>query len=180
MQPLEIGSTMPNLPPMPGADWRSYADESFDTANVLVIGFIANHCRHSERIEPALKRFVQRFATQGALLATINSCDESAHPDDCYEQMVLRAREHEFPFAYLRDYTQEVAQSFGATQTPEFFVFDSERRLRYRGAFDDSSEDRPPTKEYLAEAVSQVLDGVAVETERTEVRGSAIEPRSVR
>jgi thiol-disulfide isomerase/thioredoxin len=166
---------MPSFPELPSADFKSYCGENFDDVKVLVVAFTCNHCPHVHAVEERMKRFALENREHGVCLVAINSNDETTSPDDDYEQMVLRARIHEYSFPYLRDADQEAATLFGATFTPEFFVFDHEHRLRYHGAFDDNWEDVKAVKRrYLPEAVEAILAGHEVEQTETQPAGCTI------
>ena len=175
MPTLSIGSRMPDFPDLPAADFKAYCGSSFDEHGVLVVAFTSNHCPYVQAIEERLKSFCLDHRDHNVCFIAINSNDESASPDDDYEQMVLRARTHEYPFPYLRDADQEVARLFGATHTPEFFVFDRERTLRYHGRFDDNWQDGAGvSNSYVADAVDAMLKGEEVATPETPVEGCAI------
>lgn len=88
----------------------------------------------------------------------INSNDPEKVPDDSFAQMKVRAREYAYPFPYLFDATQEVARQYGATRTPEVFLFDASQTLRYHGAPDDNVDDAQAVRQhFLREALDAVL-----------------------
>src|SRR5437879_1158810 len=133
MATLKIGDTMPDFPELPAADFKAYCGDSFGDAGVLVLAFTCNHCPHVHALEERMKTFAMDYRKRGVCFVAINPNDETTSPEDDYEQMVLRARTHEYAFPYLRDADQEAATAFGATHTPEFFIFDHDRKLRYHG-----------------------------------------------
>ncbi len=107
--------------------------------------------------------FQNSYAGRGVQLVAVNSNEERNYPEDSFEQMVARARKKGFNFPYLRDDDQSVAGAFGATHTPEFFVADRKRIIRYHGRMDDNHSD--PTavkKKYLEDAVEALLQGLPV------------------
>jgi peroxiredoxin len=175
MTKLNIGDRMPDFPDLPAADFKAYCGHSFTDKGVLIVAFTSNHCPYVQALEDRIKTFVMDHRDHNVCLIAINSNDESSSPDDDYEQMVLRARTHEYPFPYLRDADQEVARLFGATHTPEFFVFDGEQRLRYHGRFDDNWQNADGvSKQYVADAVAAIQKGADVEIAETAVEGCTI------
>ncbi len=104
-----------------------------------------------------------------------NRNDPVAYPDDSFEAMTSRAREKAYPFPYLFDETQDVARRFGATRTPEVFLFDRERVLRYHGAPDDNFEDPVAvTHSYVRNAIEALLAGRDPATAATPPKGCSI------
>src|SRR5690606_21041073 len=93
-------------------------------------------------------------------MIAINSNETENHPADSFEHMQLRAKEHDFPFVYARDDSQDVAMAYGALRTPHFYVFDDQRKLRYTGRMNDNPKDasRASTHE-LVDAVEALLAG---------------------
>ncbi|MBI3997466.1 MAG: thioredoxin family protein [Armatimonadetes bacterium] len=134
-------------------------DRSADKA-VLGIVFWCNHCPYVKAWEDRLIAVAREYAGRGVQFIMINSNDPVAYPDDSFEAMKTRAREKGYPFPYLVDETQEVARRYGATRTPEIFLFDRERTLRYHGAPDDNFEDASAVgQHYLGDAIEAVLAG---------------------
>ena len=120
----------------------------------------------------------EKFRSKGLQLVAINSNDTKNYPDDDYVGMVRRARQKGFNFPYLRDENQEVAEDFGATHTPQFFLFDRNRKLRYRGKMDDNYQDpEAVTRKYLEEAVESILAGIPVSEPETHSIGCTIKWR---
>jgi peroxiredoxin len=103
-----------------------------------VILFICNHCPYVKHINPELARLSAEYTQKGVRFIAISSNDVEAYPDDSPENMKRTAKEHHYHFPYLFDETQEVARAYQATCTPDFFVYNNELNLVYRGQLDDS------------------------------------------
>jgi len=134
---LRIGDEAPQLD-LPGIDGNSYTLDSFRDAKLLAVIFTCNHCPLAQAYEERLIAVQSDYADRGVRLVAINSNDERGFPEDSFENMVERARLRGFNFPYLRDADQGVAAAYGAQCTPEVFVFDRERLLRYHGRIDDN------------------------------------------
>jgi hypothetical protein len=103
---------------------------------------------------------IQReYGDRGVRLVAVNSNDADAYPEDSFEEMRSRAERRGFAFDYLYDPEQGVARALGAERTPEVFLFDRDRRLRYHGAIDDSRDETAVTRQYLRDALDAVLEG---------------------
>ncbi len=159
---LEIRSAIPGIGKLPGVDGRTYSLDDFGEAKVLVVVFSCNHCPYVQAYEERMIAFQREYGARGALLIAINSNDENNYPEDSFERMVVRAKKKGFNFPYLRDADQHVAELFGATHTPEFFVFDGSRPriLRYHGRMDDNHQNPSAVRNrYVGEAVEAILGG---------------------
>ena len=135
----------------------SFADVAGERGTVLM--FICNHCPFVKHVADQLAAIGQEYMLKGIGMVAINSNDVSAHPADSPEQMVHECEQRGYPFAYLFDETQEVAKSYGAACTPDFFLFDGNRKLVYRGQLDNSRPDSglPVTGEDLRKAMDALL-----------------------
>ncbi len=133
---MPSGSPIPDFS-LPGVDGRTYSPSSFSDAEVLVIVFSCNHCPYAIASEDRLIELRNRHAPR-VQFALINSNDAERYPEDGFNEMTVRAREKKYPFPYLRDESQETARAFDAVCTPDIFVFDKSRRLRYNGRIDDN------------------------------------------
>jgi len=144
---------------LPGTDGRTYSLSDFAEVPVLVLMFWCNHCPYVRAYEERTIKIVQEFAGKAVFLA-INANDSEKYPEDSFENMQKRTQEMNYPFPYLHDANQTVANAYGATRTPEFFVFDSERELRYHGRLDDNWEHPDQAKqEFLRDAIASLLNG---------------------
>src|SRR5258708_17737114 len=144
---LGINDRMPNFSNLPGTDGKQFSDGVFAGNKILVIVFSCNHCPYVRAYEDRMIALQKDFAPKGVQLVAINSNDTGNYPEDGFEQMAERAKEKKFNFPYLRDDDQSAAEAFGATHTPQFFVFDEKRRLRYSGKMDDNWEEPQKVKE---------------------------------
>lgn len=125
----------------------------------LVVAFICNHCPYVLAIVDKLVREGRALYDLGFGVAAICSNDAGTHPEDGYEAMGAFARQHHLPFPYLHDVTQATARAYGAACTPDFFGFNGELRLQYRGRLDDSGrEAKPASRRELYDAMRQVAD----------------------
>ncbi|MBI5216932.1 MAG: thioredoxin family protein [Ignavibacteriae bacterium] len=176
-QQLKTGNPLPSFSHLPATDEKNYSSNDF-TNEILVIVFSCNHCPYVQAYEERMIAFQSEYAPKGVQLVAINSNDEINYPDDNFESMVKRAKLKGFNFIYLRDENQTVAKAFGATHTPQFFVFDKARTLCYSGKFDDSWKDTQAVKEnYLRDAVDALLAGKEVNVQETYSIGCTIKWR---
>lgn len=158
----ELGTSAPDfdLPAAnPDVDDRGTAGNrrlaDYQEADVFVVAFICNHCPYVQHIEDELLQLARDYASRGVQFVGICSNNTETHPADSFERMAERAQAKEYPFPYLRDDSQEVARAYGAACTPDFFVYDEERRLVYRGRMDES---RPNQKPATGADLRRVLD----------------------
>ena len=155
---LPLGTRAPAFK-LTNVDGRSVSLEDFQEAPVLVVMFICNHCPFVKHLADGLAQFGHEYLAKGAAVVAVNSNDVASHPEDSPEQMIHEVQQRDYPFPYLFDEDQEVAKAYRAACTPDFFVFDAERKLVYRGQFDSSRPDSgiPVTGEDLRRAVDAVL-----------------------
>ncbi|HTK81893.1 MAG TPA: thioredoxin family protein [Bacteroidota bacterium] len=164
---LRIGDALPEFKNLPGVDDRTYSSGDFRN-DALIIVFSCNHCPYVQAYEDRMKALHASYQTKNVQLVAINSNDETNYPDDSFEKMKERAAMRDFTFPYLRDSDQRVAEQFGATHTPQFFLFDKEKRLRYSGKMDDNWKEPDAVKEkYLVVALDAVLAGKEVKVPET-------------
>lgn len=145
-----------------GGDTRSLAD--YEDAEVLVVVFMCNHCPYVKHIEDELLAVAREYQTRDVQFIGICANDAERYPDDSFEKMGERAREKNYPFPYLQDETQDVAQAYEAACTPDFYVFDNDRTLVYRGRFDET---RPNQGEPHGADLRKALDELLREGEIT-------------
>ena len=158
---LELGTVAPEFS-LPDPDGNVYS--LGDGKKAYVIMFICNHCPFVKHIREELASLAKTYAARGVAIVGINSNDVANYPDDSPEKMAEEAKEAGYEFPYLFDESQAVAKAYDAACTPDFFLFDAERRLVYRGQFDDSrpGSGTPVTGADLEAAVSAVLSGSPV------------------
>ncbi len=174
-QTLQLHAPAPEFSDLPGTDGRSYSLKDFASSPILVVVFSCNHCPTVQTYEDRMIAFQREYGPRGVQLVAINSNDPVSYPEDSYEEMVKRAKTRGFNFPYLWDKDQSVAHAYGATHTPEFFVFDKERRLRYHGRFDDNRDQPDQVRErYVQDAVEALLAGREVAQPETYSIGCTI------
>ena len=160
---LPLGTRAPEFS-LINVDGRSVSLSDFQDAPALVVIFMCNHCPFVKHLASGLADFGREYQAKGVAVVAISSNDVSKHPDDSPEQMVHEAEEQGYTFPYLYDEDQQVAKDYRAACTPDFFLFDGDQNLVYRGQFDSSRPDSgiPVTGEDLRGAVDAVLAGQPV------------------
>ena len=133
----------------------------FKSAPALLVIFMCNHCPYVKHVRGGLAQLARDYLPRGVAIAGINSNDVANYPADSPREMAREAKAAGYLFPYLYDETQEVAKAYHAACTPDFFLFDRERRLVYRGQLDDSrpGNDVPVTGKDLRAALDAVLAG---------------------
>ena len=165
---LHINDPMPAFPALPGVDGKKYSDKDFAGKKLVVVVFSCNHCPYVQAYEDRMIALQRDYETKGVQLIAINSNEIHNYPQDNFDEMVKRAKQKGFNFLYLRDDDQSIAEAFGATHTPEFFVFNEKRKLRYHGKMDDNYQNPQSVKEpYLKDALDALLSGKEVKTPET-------------
>ncbi|MGR3810596.1 thioredoxin family protein [Jiulongibacter sp. NS-SX5] len=158
---LPIGTTAPDftLPDAISGKTLSLDELKSDVATVVM--FICNHCKYVKHINGELVNIVKKFQDKGVSFIGISSNDVENYPEDSPEQMKIKAAELDYTFPYLYDETQEVAKAYDAACTPDFYIFDKEMKLVYRGRMDGSSpgNDVPLTGTDLRGALRAVVAG---------------------
>jgi len=122
---------------LPATDGRTYTLDDIAGEKGTVIVFICNHCPYVKAVIDRLVADARALMAEGIGFAAICSNDAEAYPADSFEAMQRFAQAHAFPFAYLHDEDQSVARAYGAVCTPDFFGYDAQRRLKYRGRLDE-------------------------------------------
>jgi peroxiredoxin len=141
----------------------------------VVVIFLSNNCPDSAAYVDRLKQLQTRFREQGFILIGINSNDANQSPEDSFSQMQQFASSRGFNFPYLWDPTQDVAQGFGASKTPEAFVIDGQGVLRYRGQIDDNSQHPEAVNEaYVKNVIAALLAGETISPQSTPTLGSPL------
>ncbi len=158
---LELGTQAPPFRLPEPATGREVSLEDFRDAPALLVMFLCNHCPYVQHIRHRLAEVVREYQARGLAAVGINSNDVANYPDDAPDKMVAEVRSIGYTFPYLYDETQAVAKAYRAACTPDFFLFDRDRRLVYRGQFDDARprNDAPVTGRDLAAAIDAVLAG---------------------
>jgi peroxiredoxin len=179
VQPLPIGAQAPDFD-LPGVDGRNYRLNDFQDAKVLVVVFTCNHCPTAQAYEDRFIQLDHAYRDRGVRVVAISPndplavrLDELGYSDvnDSLEDMIIRAKDREFPFPYLYDgATQDASRAYGPLATPHLFVFDEQRKLRYSGRFDDA-EKGPIKSPDTINAIEALLEGREVPVARTRVFG---------
>ena len=164
---LPLGTAAPPFA-LPDPSGRLWSLADFADTPALVVVFMCNHCPFVKHIRAGLAAFGRDAKKRGVALVGINANDVDAYPADAPPAMAAESTAVGYTFPYLYDETQAVAKAYRSSCTPDFFLFDGERRLVYRGQFDDSrpSNARPVTGADLRAAVDAVIAGRAVSGEQ--------------
>jgi len=161
---LELGTPAPDfsLPDPVGGGQISLADLPGDAG--LLVMFICNHCPYVKHLADALADLGREYQTRRLAIVAISANDASARVDDGPEAMRVEHERRGYPFPYLYDESQAVAKAYRAACTPDFFLFDANHHLVYRGQFDGSrpGNDVPVTGKDLRQAIDAMLDGQPV------------------
>jgi peroxiredoxin len=146
--------------------------------NGTLVIFSCNHCPFVKAWEKRIAELGNTYRQKGIGVIQINPNDPAVQPPDGYKEMQERARERGFQFPYVVDADSGVAKAFGATRTPEFFLYDKEGKLVYHGALDDNHKDAGKVEhQYLKDALEALLAGKPVEVAETKAVGCTIKFR---
>lgn len=158
---LELGSTAPEFALPDVVTGRTIRSDGFQGQNALLVMFICAHCPYVKHIEKGLAALGKDYSGKPVSIVAISSNDADKFPDDSPAGLMRQAETHGFYFPYLHDETQSVARAYHAACTPDFFLFDGDLRLIYRGQFDQSRPGSgiPVTGEDLRAAIEAVLTG---------------------
>lgn len=153
----ELGKLMPSIL-LPGVDGRTYQGSDFANARTLLVVFTCNHCPYAQAVEDRVIALQREYSQSDLQIVAICANDAAAYADDAPAKLKERWTAKAMPFPYLVDEAQDVAKAFGAVCTPDFFLFDQDRALRYRGRLDDNwKEAAKVTRRELKEAVDALL-----------------------
>lgn len=178
---LALGTKAPEFR-LPDPSGKLVSSGDFEKAPALLVAFICNHCPYVKHIRESFADFAKRYQERGVAIVAISSNDVEAFPDDRPEKMAEEIESAGYTFPYLYDETQEVARAYKAACTPDFFLFDRDQRLVYRGQYDDSrpKTGRPVTGADLAAALDAVLAGRPVPAEQKPSMGCNIKWKAAR
>ena len=165
---LALGTTAPDFS-LVNVDGKIVSLSDCQGAPALLVIFMCNHCPFVIHVADGLAQLAREYSERGVAIVGINSNDVANYPADSPEQMVAEAEERGYMFPYLYDETQEVAKAYQAACTPDFYLFDAEQKLVYRGQMDASRPDSgiPVTGEDLRQALDAVLAGQAPSSDQT-------------
>lgn len=172
--PGELGSFCPEFQ-LPSTDQKLYSRKDVAHGKALLVMFICNHCPYVKAVEDRLIALTQELQLKGLTSIAISSNDAQKYPADSFDNMRKLAMEKKYPFPYLYDETQKTAHEFGAVCTPDFFLYDQNLKLVYRGRLDDSWKDpQKVTKQELRSAILKLLAGEEVPQQQYPSMGCSI------
>jgi thiol-disulfide isomerase/thioredoxin len=160
-QMIDLGTEAPNFSLPDVVSGRNVSLNDFPNAKGFTIAFICNHCPFVQLIRHEFARYGREYTDKGIAVIAINSNDIVAHPEDGPDAMADDARRFGYTFPYCLDEDQSVAKAYQAACTPDLYLFDADRRLVYRGQFDDArpGSDAPVTGAHLRAASEALLTG---------------------
>jgi peroxiredoxin len=157
---MEIGKLLFNFE-LEGTDGKMYDKFTFADRTALVLIVTCNHCPYARAYWHRLVKLYNQFEEDNLMILAINANDAAQYPADSFENMKKMSEDLKLPFPYLYDAEQRVVNKLGATRTPEAFVFNSKRKLVYKGAIDDNWESEHMVMQvYLEDAIEDTLDGM--------------------
>lgn len=171
---MKIGDKLLNFK-LKGTDGELHEPTEFKDKKALVVFFTCNHCPYVKATEDRIIALQESFKGKGVQFIGINANDDKKYPDDNFENMVKRSKEKNFNFLYLRDDNQSIAKAYDAACTPEFYLFDQNRTLKYHGKLDDNWQDPKGVKnKFLNDAINAVLSNEEVKTKEAIAIGCSI------
>ena len=159
-----------------GVNEQTVSLETFEEYPALLVAFICNHCPYVVHIRDSFVSFVSEYHEKGLGVVAISANDVESYPDDSPEKMTEDAAKYSYPFPYLFDESQEIAKAYRAACTPDFFLYDRNRTLVYRGQYDSSrpKNSEPVTGEDLRNATNALIQGSIIPTEQKPSMGCNI------
>lgn len=175
---VEIGFRAPSFE-LPASDGRVLRLADVAGSKGTVVAFICNHCPYVKAVGARLARDARDLAPLGVNVVAINANDAVAYPEDSFDKMKDFAAEYGFDFPYLFDESQDVARTYGAVCTPDFFGFDADLTLKYRGRLDASRKEEGPAdaRRELFEAMRQIAETGTAPREQNPALGCSIKWR---
>ena len=170
---LKIGSKAPDFN-LPATDGKKYSLETFAGKKAIVVVFSCNHCPYVQAYEDRIIEIQNNYSKDVRVIA-ISSNEDVNYPEDSFENMKVHAEMKKFNFPYLHDETQNVAKAYGATHTPEIFLFDKEMKMVFHGKIDDNWQEPQNVKsKYLRNAIDELLSGKQISVPETFTIGCTI------
>lgn len=167
---LPLGTVAPDFSLPDTVSGQTLGPDDTFGSRATVVMFLCNHCPYVIHVNPEIVRIVAEYRPQGVGFVGISSNDVLTHPEDSPDNMTRHAAEVGYDFPYLYDESQEVAQAYDAACTPDFYVFDAQRKLAYRGQIDASRprgrSEKPLNGSDLRAALDAVLSGKTVQEEQ--------------
>jgi peroxiredoxin len=177
---LALGTKAPDFELPDVVTGRTVSIRDFDDKRALLVIFICRHCPYVNHVRAELARLGRDFAGSELAIVAISANDPAEYPEDAPESLAEEAREAGYAFPYLIDETQEIAKAYTAACTPDFFLFDTDRALVYRGQLDDSRPRNglPVTGKDLRAAIEAVVSGEPVSEQQRASIGCGIKWRA--
>lgn len=170
----EFGMGCPDFT-LPATNGKTYSLKDFKNGKPFIVMFICNHCPYVKAIEDRLIRLGHDLKKHDVNVIAICANDPISYPEDSFENLKKRAEEKNYPFVYLHDESQSVAKTFGAICTPDYFVYDGNAKLTYRGRLDDSWKDANlVTTREMYDAVLEIAAGKPISKPQTPSMGCSI------
>lgn len=174
---LDIGDEAPDFS-LKNVDDNMVSLADYEDAKGYIVIFTCNHCPYAVKYEDRIIELHNTYAPQGYPVVAINPNDPEVQPADSFEAMKERAKEKEFPFAYLFDDGQEIYPQYGATRTPHVYLLDADRIVRYIGAIDDNYADAEAvTEKYVENAIAALENGDLPNPSKTKAIGCTIKSK---
>ncbi len=156
-------------------DGKNYSLENFKEKKVLCIIFMCNHCPYVVAVQQRINQIAKDYTDKSFALIGINPNDTVTYPEDSFGNMAIRAREQGYVFPYLYDETQEIAREYDAVCTPDIYLYDENRILKYRGRIDDNWKDETSvTKKELRMAIDRLLENKEIDFDMVPSMGCSI------
>lgn len=173
---LELGTTAPGFSLPDTISGKVLSLQALKSNKATVVMFICNHCPFVQHVNQGLVELANEYQAKGISFIAISSNDIQTYPEDSPEKMRQYAARLGYPFPYLFDETQEVAKAYRAACTPDFYIFDQDLKLVYRGQLDDSrpGKDIPVTGVDMRSALDNLLAGKAVNPDQKPSMGCSI------
>lgn len=173
---IPLGTKAPDFSLPDAVSGKQFSLEELKSEKATVIMFICNHCPYVKHVQNGLVELANDYTSKGVSFIAINSNDVKNYPDDSPENMKKVAQKMGYPFPYLFDDSQQVARSYDAACTPDFYIFDKNMKLMYRGQMDDSrpGNGKPVTGSDIRQALNSLLDGRDISDEQIPSMGCNI------
>jgi peroxiredoxin len=171
--PLKVGSPAPNFSGLESADGKSVSLADFKDKDVVVVAITCNHCPVAIAYQDRLVDLAKKYGADSKVSLIAINVNNGA--EDKLDKMKERAKEKGFQFPYAYDPSQKIARDLGAARTPEFFVFNKDRKLVYTGALDDNMKVEKVTKHYVVDAIEAALKGEMPELKTSAAVGCPIQ-----
>jgi peroxiredoxin len=169
---LKIGDPAPTFSALPGIDGKDHGLDEYKDKDVVVVVITCNHCPVAVAYEDRIINFTKKYAGDPKSKVAVVAINVNNLDADKLDKMKIRAEEKGFNFPYLHDASQKIGRELGASVTPEFYVFNKERKLVYHGSMDNNQKN--PTKNYLEPAVDAALKGETPAVQETKAFGCTV------